>query len=117
VRSVDEARVVALAVTQVGDGLFNLVRNDWIDEDLERLRLPNEARFLFGSIKLASAGGLLVGLRRPALGRLTARLLVAYFVLALLAHVRVGDRGWRYLPAAAMLVWSARATRAYQPGR
>ncbi len=99
---------------QVSDGLFNVVPNDWIDADLERLRLPNAARLVLGAVKFASAGGLVLGLRSPALGRLTARLLVAYFALALAAHARVRDPAWRYLPAAAMLAWSARVVRAYE---
>ncbi|HMC51628.1 MAG TPA: DoxX family protein, partial [Acidimicrobiales bacterium] len=67
----------------------------------------------FGAVKSASAAGLLVGLERPRLGRLTAKALVAYFTLAVGAHVRIKDRPLRYAPAVAMLSWSGLAVRCY----
>jgi hypothetical protein len=100
-------------VTLVLDAIYNLAPTDAIRADIERLQLPAQSRYLFGGLKLAAAAGLLVGARRPAFGRLTARALVLYFVCALGAHVRIKDRAARYAPAAAMLGWSAVATRAF----
>ena len=104
---------VALAGVQVLDGLFNLLPSRWIEADLDHLELPRRLRFLFGGLKLASTGGLLVGLKYPRLGRLTCRALVVYFVIALGAHWRVRDRPWRYVPAALMLAWSSMAGQAF----
>lgn len=105
-------RVVAtLAGVQALDALFNVLPSRWIEADLEHLRLPQRFRYVFGSVKAASAGGLVIGLSRPQLGRTTARWLVAYFLLALGAHKRIHDRPVRYAPALAMLGWSAVAER------
>jgi hypothetical protein len=40
-------------------------------------------------------------------------LLVVYFVLAIGAHARIKDRPARYVPAVAMLGWSALAARCF----
>jgi hypothetical protein len=74
--------------------------------DLDHLRLPEELRLAFPVIKAGSAIGLVAGLRFRVLGRLTAGLLVAYFVLAVGAHLRVGDPPKRYMAALAMLAWA-----------
>ena len=113
-KSITSKRVVGTLVgVQVGDALFNVVPNQWLEADLEHLRVPRWSRYLFGSVKMASAAGLLVGLRRPGLGRTTARLLVAYFVVALGAHKRIHDRPLRYAPALGMLGWAALASRSF----
>jgi hypothetical protein len=39
---------------------------------------------------------------------------MAYFVLALGAHLRAGDRPIRYIPAASVLAWSALADRSFR---
>lgn len=45
-----------------------------------------------GMLLACGAAGLLAGLAVPALGRAAATGLVLYFICALTAHVRVGDR-------------------------
>ena len=105
--------VLALVGVQVADALYNVMPSKWIEADLEHLRVPPRARYLFGSVKGASAIGLLIGLRRPAFGRLTARSLIVYFALAIGAHVRIRDRPARYAPALTMLGWSALALRCF----
>jgi DoxX-like protein len=104
---------LGLAATLAGDATYNLVPTTLIETEIARLQVPPRSRLLFGSIKVASVFGLLVGLRRPAVGRLTSRALVVYFVCAIGAHVRIKDNAGRYLPAIAMGVWSATAARAY----
>jgi hypothetical protein len=47
----------------------------------------------FGALLAAGAAGLLLGLAVPALGIAAATGLVLYFIGAISAHVRVGDRG------------------------
>lgn len=98
--------VLALAATQVADAGFNAVAKQWVIDDLEHLRLPQEMRLVFPMVKASSAIGLLAGLRFGQLGRLTACLLVAYFVLAVSAHLRIRDRPRNCATALAMLAWS-----------
>jgi hypothetical protein len=106
-------RVVALAGVQLGDAALNAFATEWMKDDLGRLRVPWRLRPLFPVVKTASAAGLVAGLKWPRLGRLTANLLVVYFVLALGAHARVRDQAARYGPAVAMLGWSLAARRAF----
>ncbi|MBV9285372.1 MAG: DoxX family protein [Acidimicrobiia bacterium] len=100
-------------VVQVGDAIFNAVPSQWLKDDFDHLRIPHEMRPLFPAVKSASAVGLYLGLRRPALGRLTAAALIVYFVLALGAHARVKDPALKAVPAAGMLAWSIVAFRAF----
>lgn len=100
-------------VVQVGDAIFNAVPSQWLKDDLDHLGIPEEMRLLFPVVKSASAVGLYLGLRRPALGRLTAAALIVYFVLALGAHARVKDPALKAIPAAGMLAWSVVAFRAF----
>jgi hypothetical protein len=51
--------------------------------------------------------GVRPGWRWPALGRLTATAVVAYFLTALGFHVRAKDPVRNYLPAVGMLAWAA----------
>jgi hypothetical protein len=94
-------------------GTYDAIPNHWFEEELEHLRLPHWFPPVFIATKTAAVTGLLLGLRSPRLGRLTTRALVAYFVLAAAAHVRVKDRGLRHFQALTMLVWLAVVSRAY----
>jgi hypothetical protein len=105
--------VLGLAGSLVFSGLYDAVPNRWFEEEFEHLRLPHWFRPVFIVTKTAAVTGLLVGLRSPRVGRLTARALVAYFIFAVGAHVRVKDEAMRNVPALAMLVWSAVVSRAY----
>jgi DoxX-like family len=108
------SRVVSgLAGALVVSVLYDSVPNQWFDAEFENLRLPRWFRPLFVIAKTSAVTGLLIGLRSSRLGRLTTHALVAYFVLAIGAHVRVKDEPVRYVPAVAMLVWSVLATRTF----
>ncbi|WCB95288.1 hypothetical protein DSM104299_04031 [Baekduia alba] len=61
----------------------------------ERVRVSTRMMVPFGILLAAGATGLVVGFAVPALGTAAAIGLVLYFVCALSAHVRVGDRGIR----------------------
>lgn len=111
---VDRKRIVSgLAAVQVGDAVFNAIPTQWLKDDLDRLGVPQKLRFAFPIIKATSAVGLLLGVRRPALGRVTSSALTVYFLLALGAHARAKDSPIRYVPAAGMLFLSIEALRAY----
>lgn len=102
---------------QAVDAVVCAVPNGYVQRDLQRLQVPEPVCRAIPVVKGASVVGLALGLRHPRLGRLTATALVAYFVAALGAHLRVRDDAWRYAPAAGMLGWSAAAARAYRaPG-
>jgi DoxX-like family len=105
--------VLGLAGSLVLSALYDAIPNHWFQEEFEDLRLPRWFRFLFVLTKGAAVTGLLVGFTSTRLGRLTTRALVAYFVLAVGAHVRVKDKPVRFIPALAMLAWSAMASRSY----
>jgi len=109
--------VLGLAVVLLGDGVFDAVADDWVRADLEHLGFPTHLRRIFPVIKLASATGLVAGLARPRLGRLTATALIAFFVLALGFHTRAKDGPARHAPALGMLAWSVAARRAYDDVR
>jgi hypothetical protein len=105
--------VLGLVGSLVLSGLYDAVPNRWFEEEFEHLRLPRWFRLLFILAKTSAVTGLLVGLRSSKLGRLTAYALVAYFVLANGAHVRVRDEPVRYVPALVMLAWSALAVQSF----
>ena len=98
--------VSALAIVLGLDAVYNVIPNRWVDEDLDRLRVPRALRFVLASSKGAGAVGLLLQDRRPGLARLAAGCLVLYFSLAIGAHARVHDDAWRYASATALLGWS-----------
>lgn len=101
--------ITRLAAFQALDAVVNTVPSKWLDDDFARLRIPGSWRPIFPVVKGASSAGLLVGLRRRGVGRLTAACLVLYFILALGAHARVKDHPVRWAPAVFMLGWSIAA--------
>jgi DoxX-like family len=104
---------MALVAVQLADAVFNAIPTQFLRDDLDRLGVPPDLRVVFPVIKTASAAGLLVGLKSPAVGRVTAAALIAYFVAAIGFHARAKDGPLRFVPAAAMLGWSMVALRSY----
>ena len=115
VESQNQARrvVLGLAGLLVLSALYDAVPNRWFQEEFEHLRLPRWFRPIMVLSKCAAIAGLLRGFTSTKLGRLTARALVVYFVLAVGAHVRVKDKPVQFVPALAMLAWSVMAARVY----
>jgi hypothetical protein len=105
--------VLGLAGSLVISVLYDAIPNRWFEAEFKHLRLPAWFRFLCIGSKSTAVAGLLLGLRSTKLGRLAAGGLLAYFVLALGAHRRVGDRAIRFVPALAMLTWSAIVGRTF----
>jgi hypothetical protein len=58
----------------------------------DRLQLPRKCTIPFGTLLAAGAVGLLSGFAVPVLGKAAASGLILYFVCALAAHIRAGDR-------------------------
>ena len=95
-----------LAAILIGDSIYNLVPNHWVDDDLARLQVPRNLRFLLAASKGSGGLGLLLRRSDIRLSRLAAACLTLYFVLAVGAHARVRDDAWRYGSAIALLGWS-----------
>ncbi|GGR69535.1 putative membrane protein YphA (DoxX/SURF4 family) [Nocardioides luteus] len=73
--------------------VLNLTGHRMPVTEAQRLSVPLEwLRFPIGTSYVLGFLGLLVGLTVPAIGIVAASGLVAFFVLAIGAHVRVGDR-------------------------
>jgi hypothetical protein len=62
-------------------------------EDGDRVRVPRAWMVPLGTLLASGAVGLLAGLVVPVLGIAAAAGLVVYFICAVGAHLRVGDRG------------------------
>ncbi|MDQ2649077.1 MAG: DoxX family protein [Actinomycetota bacterium] len=101
-----------LAAVLAGDAVFDTIAKGWVQDDLDRLRLPRSTVRVIIAAKVAAAAGLLAGERRRPLGRLASAGVVLYFVLAVGAHVRARDDAWRYVAAVGMLGWAAQVYRA-----
>lgn len=108
--------VAAFASFQVADAVACAIPLEYIRRDLENIECPEAVQRALPVIKASSAAGLLLGRRWPALGRLTAWALVAYFIAAVSFHVRAKDPAWKSVPAGSLVVTSAVfARRAYRP--
>lgn len=108
--------VTAFAAFQLGDAVACAIPLEYIRKDLDNIGCPEALQRALPPIKAASAAGLLLGRRWPALGRLTALALVGYFVTAVGFHVRAKDPAWKSLPAASLMLTSGVvARRAYRP--
>lgn len=82
------------AVATTGTGVANLLGSSYAHAQAEKLRVPHSWVRRLGVPLTAGGLGLLAGLVVPVLGTLAAAGLVAYFVVAFGAHLRVRDRGF-----------------------
>ena len=73
----------------------------------DRVQVSRRWMVPLGGLLAAGAAGLLAGLAVPALGAAAAIGLILYFICAVSAHLRVGDRG--IAPAAFFLLLAASA--------
>lgn len=97
--------VVVLAVVQAVDAAISIKPVDWpVRQCLTGVNVPQRWWWVFPWVKGASALGLVAGIWVPALGTVTAVALVAYFVLALVAHVRARNFGIFFASAVSMFV-------------
>lgn len=72
---------------------LNFVHAESVRVVADRVQVSQKWMIPFGILLASGAVGLVVGFAVPALGTAAAVGLVVYFVCALTAHVRVGDRG------------------------
>lgn len=86
------AVTLATAVLTGSAAVANLVGHDYPTSQADQLSVPRSWIAPLGVLLGAGALGLLAGIVVPVLGALAAGGLVLYFVCALAAHVRAGDR-------------------------
>jgi hypothetical protein len=72
---------------------LNFVGAESVKVVADKVRVSRHWMIPLGTVLAAGAVGMLVGFAVPALGIAAAIGLVAYFVCALVAHMRVGDHG------------------------
>ncbi|MEV4413614.1 DoxX family protein [Catellatospora sp. NPDC049609] len=97
--------VLVLAAIQLVDAVLCLRPVRFVAECYEGVGWPRRLWWLMPPVKFAAAAGLLAGIVVPWLGALTCAALVAYFLVAIAAHVRARDLGRNlFVNALGMLV-------------
>ncbi len=85
--------VTSLAALMNGfAALMNFVGAEFVKVIADKVQVSRKWMVPFGLLLAAGAAGLAVGFAVPALGIAAASGLIAYFICALWAHVRVRDR-------------------------
>lgn len=98
---------VVTGLVMLASGAYDFTMPQKVLTIMDRMgHRPNFVRTL-GLVKILGGFGLLVGLVFGTIGVLAALGLVAYFILAIRAHSKIGDSGAETLPAAAMFILSA----------
>lgn len=93
---------VGLAALQLADAIGNeLVPRRYLTAHLDRLGVPNRLRPALPVIKVAGSAGLVLGIKSPHLGALTAACIVGFYAAASAFHVRADDHPVVWLPAIA----------------
>jgi hypothetical protein len=82
---------IALAAALTGSAALDFARYQRVLDVMARAGVPASWLPVLGALKAAGAVGLLVGLGVPAIGIAAAVGVVAFFVGAVLTHVRVRD--------------------------
>ncbi|WP_445529831.1 DoxX family protein [Streptomyces cyslabdanicus] len=98
---------VALAAVFLTTGSAKILRARWMAVAADRLGYTVTTFQAIGSLEVAAAAGLLVGLARAPLSTAAAVGLVALLVGAVLAHRRAGDATRALVPPAWLALVSA----------
>jgi hypothetical protein len=97
--------VLVLALIQLVDAYWCWRPVAFIAECLEAVRFPRRYWRILTPLKVAAAGGLILGVWVPYLAALTTACLIAYFVIAIAMHIRARDFGRNlFMNATGMLV-------------
>jgi peptidoglycan/LPS O-acetylase OafA/YrhL len=70
----------------------DFTRPTWLLANMTRLRVPEAWLPALGALKAAGALGLLFGIAVPLIGIAAAAGLTLFFIGAVIAHIRAGDR-------------------------
>jgi hypothetical protein len=90
---------IALAVLVVGSALATLTRHPTVVDNLTRAEVPTDWFPVLAAVQVVGAAGLVYGVVADDwVGLAAAYGFVAYFLVAVLAHVRADDRRGLALP-------------------
>lgn len=92
-----------LAALHAVDAVGCAVQMPFIMKSLDDVGVPVNIRPVFPVVKAAAAVGLASVTRFPSLARLTTAMLTLYYALAVGAHIRVGNKNFKAIPAASFL--------------
>jgi DoxX-like family len=93
-----------LAALLVFTALRKLSHRPAVVATYTRVGVPEDKLNLLAALLLAGAAGLVVGLFATPVGVVTAAALVAYFALAIGAHLRARDSAHAFTPALFLLL-------------
>ena len=85
--------IVVAALVYGYAAMLNFVGAESVKVVADRVRVSQKWMIPFGVLLASGALGLLIGLAVPVVGIAAATGLVVYFVGALIAHIRIDDRG------------------------
>jgi uncharacterized membrane protein YphA (DoxX/SURF4 family) len=83
---------VLLALAAIGSAIAKLTKNPKVLENLTKVKVPMSWLPPLAAAEIAGGVGLLVGLAVPAIGIAAAIGLIAYFVGAVVTHIKAGDK-------------------------
>jgi hypothetical protein len=93
---------LGLAAAQLADAIGNrMVPSSSLTTHLDHLGVPNHLRPALPVIKVAGSVGLVLGIKAPRLGALTAACLVGYYSAAVAFHALADDHPVVWVPAIA----------------
>jgi hypothetical protein len=102
---------VVLALGLVASGALKLIKQPQIIEGIHALGVPLKWFPVLGSLEIAGALGLVVGLWIAALGIAAATCVALYFVVAISTHLRAHNRAIGSPAALELLALAALALR------
>ena len=101
------AYLVVGMLTAAANGAFatlDFLRHEFVLQNMARVRVKRSWLYPLGTLKLAGAVGLLVGIAVPALGVAAAIGLVLFFIGAIVTHVRAQDYSSIPFPGSVLLL-------------
>jgi hypothetical protein len=87
------AATIMAALANAYAAALNFAGAEHVRVVADRVRVSQRWMIPFGTLLAAGATGLLIGFALPVLGEAAAIGLTLYFICAVGAHLRVGDRG------------------------
>jgi hypothetical protein len=99
VSSAAKRLAVWLAAFQLLDAIAAALPRRYVKAHLDHLGVPDAVRPLLPAIKVAASAGLLVGLKQPRVGAVTAAGLVAFYAAAVQFHLLADDHPLMTVPA------------------
>ncbi|MCX5167505.1 DoxX family protein [Streptomyces antibioticus] len=96
-----------LAVVLIGSGRAKLVRDEKITEGMHKIGVPDSWFPRLSALEIAAALGLIAGIFYRPLGIAAGIGIVAYFIGAVITHLRAKDTAGLPMPAVLIVVGAA----------